>query len=109
MCFSCNLKLVPVAQASEYKYTIPIQEVSSKSSRCKFKVMFCSSEQKVNQALGVVGIKIKDMNAMEKLADYYDSGQAKAFYKVDLSELLDKIVFSPEEEGKTECQIACTY
>lgn len=108
MC-ACKLKVVPQASASEYAYTIPIQEVSSKQSRCKFKVMFCTSPDKVNEALKVVGIKVNNMAQMERLADYYDSGQATAFYKADLWQLLDAIQFTPEELSKTECNLVCTY
>lgn len=108
MC-ACKLKVVPQSEASNYAYTIPVQEVSSKRSRCKFKVMFCASKDKVNEALKTVGIKIDSMAGMEKLADYYDSGEATAYYKKDLSQLLDTIIFSTEEENNTECNLVCTY
>lgn len=108
MC-ACKLKVVPQANASEYAYTIPIQEVHSKQSRCKFKVAFCTSQEKVNAALKPVGITVKNMAQMERLADYYDSGQATAFYKVDLWQILNAINFTPEEESKTECNLVCTY
>lgn len=104
-----KLKLVPLADASSYAYTIPIQEVSSKRSKCKFMALFCASPDKVNIALQVVGIKIKDMEAMKKLADYYDSGQASAYYKVDLGKLLDTIILSPEEQDNPSCKLVCTY
>lgn len=108
MCSSC-LKLVPVAQATNYKYTLPVQELSSKGSKCKFMTFYCASPDKVNQALSVVGIKIDSMDRMKKLADYYDSGQAMAYYKVDLSKLLDKIDLTPEEQDNPSCNLACTY
>lgn len=109
MCASCNLKVVPLANAANYAYTIPIQDFSAKPNRCKFKVMLCTSKDKVNAALSPLNIKIDSMEQMERLADYYDSGQATAFYKVDISELLGKIDFTPAEQSKTECDLVCTY
>lgn len=109
MCGCGNIKIVPQANASQYTYTFPIQEVG-KSSRCKFMTVFCTSAEKVNIALKPYGIVITDMEAMKRLANYYDSGEALAYYKVDLwNDVLNKIIFTPEEQAKTECSMACTY
>lgn len=109
MCSSCRVRAVPFAQASQYKYTIPIQEVSASNSRCKFKVFFCKSNEKVNAALTPYGIKITSIDKMGEFADYYDRGEAKAFYKVDFDKILTDIDFTEEENSKTECELVCTY
>lgn len=107
MCASCNLNVVPLAQAYNYTHAIPIQEFSTHKSRCEFMVAYCGSPEKVNIALKPYGIVIPDMEAMKRLADYYDSGQALAYYKVDLREVLSKIEFTPEEKEKLECKTVC--
>ena len=107
MC-ACKLNVVPKAKAVAYAYQIPLQEFSAPNSRCKFKVMFCTSPEKVNRALSGLNIKIENMAQMEKLADHYDSGQATAYYKTDIWNLLNAIKFTPEELAKTECDLACT-
>lgn len=108
MCSSC-LKVVPIANAADYAYTIPIQEFSSTSSRCKFQVMYCTSKDKVNEVLKPLNIKVTSMEGMKKLADEYDSGKTMADYNVDIWKLLTKIEFTPEEKANTECNLACTY
>ena len=100
---------MPVANATQYPYSIPIQEFASKSSSCKFQVAFCTSKDKVNEALKVVNIQVNDMAEMKSLANYYDSGQATAYYNVDIADLIGKIEFTPEEISKTECELVCTY
>lgn len=109
MCLSCNIKIVPVAEASQYPYSIPIQEVQAKNSRCMFQVWYCSSPEKVNIALKPYGLKIDDMEQMKGFADYYDRGEATAYYKVDFKEIFDNIDFTQAEKEKTECSLVCTY
>lgn len=109
MCSSCNLKVVPQIQASNYTYTIPIQEFSNKGSSCKFKVFYCTSSTKVNALLKPYGITLNSMEDAGKLGKYHDAGYDVQKYNVDFSKLLDTIVFTPEELNKTECDLACTY
>ena len=106
MC-ACNLNVVPVAQAVNYQYAIPVGDFTTKKSRCEFQVAYCGSPEKVNIALNPYGIKIPTMDKMIELADYYDSGKALAYYKVDLREVLSKIEFTPEEKEKLECKTVC--
>lgn len=116
MC-ACNLKMVPKAKAAAYAYQIPITEFSAPNSRCQFKVWYCTSPEKVNKVLATVPIKpgdpdlkVTSMEAMERLADHYDSGKFVAYYNVDLKKLLrDNLHFTQEELTKTECNLACTY
>lgn len=108
MCSSCNLKIVPLSNAYQYDHTFPLVDLS-KNSRCKFSTWFCASPAKVNAALAPLGITINNMEQMKSLADYYDSGEALGFYKVDLIEVLNKIVLTPEEQDNPSCKIACTY
>lgn len=109
MCGCGNIKIVPQADASKYSYTFPITEVGT-SSWCNFMTVFCTSAEKVNIALKPYGITVKDMEEMKRLANEYDSGQIKAFYKVDIwNDVLNKIIFTPKEQEKTECSMACTY
>lgn len=104
-----KLKLVPLANASSYAHTLPVQELSSKTSKCKFMTFYCASPNKVNEAFKSVGIKIDSMDKMKKLSDYYDRGEATAYYKVDLSQLLDTIILTPEEQDNPSCNMVCTY
>lgn len=104
-----KLKLVPFAEAASYTYALPVKELSSTSSTCEFMTFYCASPEKVNVAFKVVGIKIDSMDAMKRLAGYYDRGEAKAYYKVDLKELLHKIILTPEEQDNPSCKMVCTY
>lgn len=117
MCVPCNLRAIAKEKASAYAYQIPLQEVTAPNSKCQFKVWFCTSAKKVNDVLATVPvkpnlpvIKVISMEAMERLADYYDSGEAVADYGVDIKELLRaNLHFTPEEIKKTECDLVCTY
>lgn len=107
MCGCGKIKIVPQADASKYTYTFPIQEVGT-SSRCKFMTVFCLSADKVNAALNPYNIRINSMDGMKDLANDYDSGKLMGLYKVDMwNDVLNKIIFSPEEQAKTECSMAC--
>lgn len=108
MCASCNLRAVPLIQASNYTYSIPITEFSEKGSSCKLKVFYCTSSTKVNALLKPYGIELKSMEEAGNFGKYIDSGKA-AYYKVDFLALLDTIVFTPEELSKTECDLCTTY
>lgn len=115
MCAPCRLKMLPKAKAVSYAYQIPIQEFTAPSSRCKFKVLFCTSKKKVNEALSVIKLEngqplvIASMEQMEKLADYHDQGFDKTVYGVDVNQLLDKLDISQEEIQNAECNLACTF
>lgn len=109
MCGSCGVRAVPVAEAINYPYSFPIQEVNSRSVKCKFMALYCASPSKVNEALEPIGVKIENMDRMIALAKYHDEGNDIAYYKVNVEALLDRIKLSPDEQNKTECNLVCTY
>lgn len=114
MC-GCGVNLVPVGAASLYEYTIPVSEVQSGSTRANFKLKFCLSPEKVNQALSVIKVngsdplRVSSMKDMEHLADYHDAGLDRKNYNQDINALLSKIVYTQEELSKSECNMALTY
>ena len=109
MCSTCGIRAVPIAQAVNYAYSFPIQEISAKSVKCKFMALFCASPSKVNEALAPLNIKIDNMDGMIALAKYHDVGNDVAHYRTDVEALLNRIVLSSDEQNKTECNLVCTY
>src|SRR5437016_6027110 len=110
MC-NCGIRMMPAAQAVNFKNTIPIEEYNlATSSRAMYKTWFCKSPKKVNDALSIVKngnepIKVNNMDEMGNLADYHDDGKDVAYYKVDFTELFSKIIFTDAENNKKECVI----
>lgn len=114
MC-GCGVKIVASANAGGYANQIPLQEVSSNSTRAKFKYKFCLSPSKVNEAFSIIMVKpneplkVNSMSDMERLADYHDQRLDIQNYKQDLWKLLSQIKFSQEDLTKSECTTAIVY
>jgi len=111
MC-SCRFNVVPTANASLYENTIPYSEVTSNSTRGRFKYFFCLSPIKVNRALSVIQVKPNDplqvssMAEMEQLADIHDRRDDVRLYNKDFLQLLTSIIFTQEELDKSSCTTA---
>ena len=113
MC-GCKANIIPVAQASTYQYTIPLQELTAKPTRAQYKYYYCVSPTKVNEALSIIQVKpneplrVGGMADMEQLADMHDRGDDLKYHNQNFTQLLSGIVFTQEELNKSECSTAFT-